>query len=476
MELTIKENVSNIINTIEKILKKEKTISEDNSSLISCFNLWFHYSRYYSASWDNEFNEELKMKFGETEQYNILCDIFSLSIKLNDNHFYYLEQIVSTKSMPSLYINLDSKCNPFVFLNSYKEHLLTKHFISFFFHFIRASNYKHNKYIDLFEDVKKKSISGQLITNDNDCFVFSIPKNRSSVFIFKYNKRFVFIDVSISQEIDELNTVPHFIIAHSSAEVEDTSIFKKLLLNNCEMEHEDIFNSMYDDNKISFNKLGELVKPNCDYILCHENGYDYSFSNKDQLSIFKLIGIENPKLFNKKIPNDFYKILFNHLLHSTGKIKQNIHSRDYYISNIIKILPENEELLNLPFSEKDLLFIKKAIQYKLGFISNYLDHHHKNNYDYFIKACENSNIEKTSDIDSILFTFSIESNFNKLFCHIEKDEHIKQVRNYLSYLSILEILKENKENKDIKNIGDQIRKIDSRFNNRKVKEMIKNIH
>lgn len=468
----MESKINEIIDTVYSILKKEYITGEDNHSLVVAYNRWFHYSRYYNKSWENLFSEKLKSKFEKNDHYDLLKNIFTSKIQLKQNHLYYIEQIMTTGVMPSLYINMDSKYKPIFFLMLYKDHLLTKHLISFMFHFTRADDKKYKSIEELIKRVTKKSISGKIFYSENDSYFFTIPSNRAACFIFNINNRNVSVDVSLSQEYDEMIALPHFFISHISS-VKDIQETKNNLINYCKKDHSELFDRFYNEEQFEISKLTEVVTKKTDYIFCHENDYNYASFNKDQLSIFKIIGIENPKLFNREIPNEVYKLFSNHMLYSTSKIKQHTHSRDYYISYLINyvINKDIEDLISM-FSRSDRQFILKGISYRLSYPYNYLDHNSKVYFEYFHRACENSSIEREEDIFNIYSTLSEEEKFNNLPEFIKSNKQILKLRAVTCHSRILEILEDNYGTKDYKSVYKKIIKINSKFSQRKVKEML----
>lgn len=124
------------------------------------------------------------------------------------------------------------------------------------------------------------------------------------------------------------------------------------------------------------------------------------------------------------------------------------------------------------FSRSDRQFILKGISYRLSYPYNYLDHNSKVYFEYFHRACENSSIEREEDIFNIYSTLSEEEKFNNLPDFIKSNKQILKLRAVTCHSRILEILEDNYGTKDYKYVYKKIIKINSKFSQRKVKEML----
>lgn len=389
---------------------KDKINENNNYELTNLFEDWIFYYRYYGVKWNKLFLNELNNIISEELFFNIL-DNFDLKYDLTNSNIKDIETIINSKQQKILFFNYDTDIDSISYLRLYKTYLLKKHMYSSVYHYSKIFNKKHKTIKELFKNISKNSISGDLFIYDdqNDQYSFSIPKNRSSVFLFLNKGDIYSIDVSISQRYDSKIIVPHFIIIQSSYD-KDINIFKENIINKNKLEYNEIIESL---NSNGYNDIKNIVKEKCNYILCHESNIEYSFINKNIFNNFNLIS--NMKTTNSdcKINFNTYKIIFSNFSYSHPDIDFKYIDIQYSISFLINKYINNElEYYKKLLTRKDFEIITEALENIFAHIKNLIPK--SSSYNDFNQACLFIGIERQDDIDLLYKHLTLKDQYKKI--------------------------------------------------------------
>ncbi len=467
-DLTTKKK---IISDILFLSQKDNLTFEEKKVLTKNYNLHFHYYRYSNAQWKKLIDEEiLKIKNDDFNYHSL----FNLKEKLEERHYHSLKYISEKQSMPSLFFNFYQEISGHAFINSYKSHLMFKHFQSCLFHSLRFSNFKY-KNQELLDSTNRHSISGKLFIKEGSDTFFCIPKNKAPTFLFLDKGKIIGVDVSIDYEVDRKNMIPHFLFTHDSYD-EDINKLKSDFVSNSKKEYDEIIMSYCDGRHIDNGKVTNMLKLNCNYLMCFENDIGNHLISRESLGAIKTIGLENHSLYDLLFGNRFYSLLFNQLNYS-GKVEnQKPIDRDYSISYLLKILIENKtQIFKNGFDHLDQEYIQNALTERLVFILRGLDNERSSFVD-FKRACTRAGVEKESDISDIYKKIIYEDDFNDLPIFVKENKFIKEMRVILVGHILKDIISKGSEDGlTPQDIVEKIIPFSSIQKVRKIKSMLKKI-
>lgn len=465
------EQYRKIIGELIFLSKKDSLSVDEKKIIVKNFNQHFHCYRYAKTQWEKIIEEEFAKKDLSFSDY---AHLYDLKIKIEERHFHSLKYISEKQVIPSLFFNFYQESSGLSFLSSYKSYLMMKHFQSCLFHSMRFLNFKY-KNEELITYTNKHSISGYLFTNEGkDCF-FNIPKNKASTFLFLDKGRIFGLDVSIDHFVDNEVMVPHFLLTHASFN-EDVVKLKEYFVRNSKKEHYEIIHDVCDDRNIDNGKLAKLLKLNCNYLMCFENGTGNDLVSRESLSTIKTLGLESHQSHGAFFDNSFYSTIFNQLNYS-GKIEnQKLIDRDYTIEYLYNILSRGDyERFESSFDYIDQEYIQSAIIEKFILILRGIDEK-RSSFKDFKKACFISGIEKEKLIDDTYLNIVIEKNYENFPYFIKENKFAKELRELLVRHILKSIIEDSKTNGDSpEEIIKNITPFSSVLKVRRIKNMLKKI-
>lgn len=460
-----------IMNDLLYLINKEQLTFEEKKNIISNYHLHFHYSRYNNVQWKREIDNFFLNSKKDLSHFKKL---FDFDCKLQDRHYHSLKYITEKQSMPSLFFNIHQDVNGFEFLKSYKSHFMFKHFQSCVFHLSRFLNFKH-KNEDLIKSANRHSITGKIFNDTDNEVSFTIPLNKASTFLFLDKGKILGLDVSIDHVVDYSNLVPHFLITHASYSDNIEDLKRDFVLNS-KKEHDELIMEYCDGRNIDINKITNLLKLNCNYVMCFENGFGNSLISRENLSTIKTIGLEKHSLYDLFFGNRFYSLLFNQLFYSSKIETQTITERDYSISYIMNSIIENnfETLIN-SFDFYDQDYIRSAALERFIFILRGLNEDNSD-FNSFKKSCLRSGIEKESLVEKLYNKIILEKEFNSMPSFLIQNKFVKEIRDTL-LRNLLETIIEKEKSKGStpEEIIEKIIPYSSIRKTRKTKSMLKKI-
>lgn len=400
------DDLEKIFNILESTLEKNKTNLKDNEELIDAYNLWFNNVRYYNTKWNNLFNSRME-KYLINKNKNIksvLNEVFSLSFELSEMHYNLVRRIYNTRETPSFYFNRNSNIEPLYFLINYRNHIMIKNYSSCIYHFLKFINFKIKNNKTIFDEIKKYSLSGKIISEQNNTHYFHIPSNKAPSFLFFDNNKIIGIDVFIDHKYMIKDIISHFILMHLSFN-KNYDILKNNLIENSKKDFNELISPfLKNKNKLDVFKIKNFLQSNCNYVVCFDTDEEYSCLEKEKLNTYKFLSMEYNIIDDIFFDNDFYKILFNQISHSKNKNNLTF-MREYCLSFLINSIKNDNYncfLNSLNYSDKN--FLEKSLGQKCNFIKIIFEKTQMT-YDDFTAASKKSGIINESEIDFIYNLF-----------------------------------------------------------------------
>lgn len=328
----------------------------DITELTSIYHEHFLNSRIHLSDWYSIFNNTVIKNLTDNKVnpnlLSVVKDVLTFELNLQENHLFKIRDVLSNKQIScDLKFSSDYFINSYKFMYDYKNYFLTKHLYSVLNNFKKIIDVpdKDFNFQDFFKNINSKSLTGPLfIAGKKDGqYIFKIPLNLSTPFMFWSKGKLIGIMTSIDKEFDRKSLLNNFINLHILYDKNPKDIQENLRRVQSK-KNKSIISKLSSDKVINQELIKSFINKNIEFILDLNIFDEYEGLNKYEIITTYLMLIETDINNNYEVPEQVNQLVFYELINQLGF--NDIIDKQFREKTLIKILSTFKDYNSMIFN------------------------------------------------------------------------------------------------------------------------------